>query len=523
MVKNSEYDYGIKYSVMQLKDDIFILVPADIIPGYAINGQFEGDEILPLLSPSALNKHQFVVDSVCNSADLCARYELDDPEFVSEYLITEEQDYVILITNTSKGLTKKRISLKDLLAKIPTEIYDSFKETPTVSLNDDSLAMLLGIQDIHDLRKELLRLREHLKSCQKMTSEGVTRVYVERGKIKSIDVDPDAAVQPVINSATTSTNSQNSAFISLRGLEKYIKERVFGHDEEIRIIAKTLIMNYRARPEDGTEAILLIGPTGVGKTETVEAAAAYLNLPFVSVNTPNLVTQGIVGDNIEAYLGSLTAASNYDLAIAQKAFIFFDEFDKLGKSRLNIKAPVKDILLKFLEGYQFNVSSKKDKVLFSTRMLNKVYAGTFQDLFDSKSPIGFEQNRETGKFNIRSIYEAEYYGKELITRIPHIHIYNPLDRDTQRRVILEAKNSVLVKKITRYLRDFHVTLTPSPEYVEALLDALKAEDKSMRDLNNLILSSLNYVECALLENEGKISEITLTGETATNPHRFILK
>ena len=97
------------------------------------------------------------------------------------------------------------------------------------------------------------------------------------------------------SSVITGTQKIDINAVSVVGLERYLKERVFGHDDELRYIATKLIMNYRATPEDGTESILIVGPTGTGKTETVKAGSEYLDLPFIPVNSANLVPQGIKG------------------------------------------------------------------------------------------------------------------------------------------------------------------------------------------------------------------------------------
>ena len=130
-------------------------------------------------------------------------------------------------------------------------------------------------------------------------------------------------------------------------------------------------MNYRASSKYGTEPILILGPTGTGKTETVKAASAYLNIPFIEINSANLVPEGIKGSSIEDYIYSLIVACNYDLEQAERAIVFFDEFDKIGESDLDIKSAVKEIMLKFFEGTTFLIDKPTDDYNFNTAMLKR--------------------------------------------------------------------------------------------------------------------------------------------------------
>ena len=88
--------------------------------------------------------------------------------------------------------------------------------------------------------------------------------------------------------------------------------------------------------------------------------------------------------------------------------------------------------------------------------------------------------------------------------------------------MLESKLSVLLAKKRRYEEQFGVELVILDEYIEAILDKLSKEEKSMRDLNNIIIETLSEVEHQLLLNEGKVKKLVLTADTVTNPQKFDL-
>ena len=136
--------------------------------------------------------------------------------------------------------------------------------------------------------------------------------------------------------------------VSYIGLRDYIRERIYGHDEEVDTFAQKMFMNYTAQEGEQIESILFVGPTGVGKTETVEVACKYLDMPMVSTNAADLVTEGIQGTSIQKILYTLYKLVGEDLEKAQRGAIFLDEYDKIHTTDLSTKAPVKDILLTFL-------------------------------------------------------------------------------------------------------------------------------------------------------------------------------
>ena len=519
-------DYGIIYAKTNLGLNRYLLFPIDLVEGYSMGSEFLSEPIYKTAtSKENLDSNDYVVDSIFSYNDLIRHYEYDDINFIKEYFLTESKDYFIYVEITPTEIIKRRLEMRILTSPNPRETYESLNKEPSVLLNSDALSLLLSIDDKETIKKELIRYQTLIKKYCEENKKGATKIIVEKGHV--VEIQTYLAIKNAPQIVTTPEPSSNikpdTEGISLKGLENYIKERVFGHDDEIKIIAKTIIMNYRSNAKFGTEPILILGPTGTGKTETIKAASEYLGIPFIEINTANLVPEGIKGPSIEDYLYSLIVSCNYDLSKAERAMVFFDEFDKIGESGLDIKSAVKEIMLKFFEGSTFLIDKPTDDYNFNTTMLNKVYAGAFQELFDAKKSIGFTGTETTSTLSRSRIYEKHYFGKELVTRIPHIIVFDPLDHDTQKRVILESKLSVLLRKKQRYEEEFHTSLVATDEYIDAIIAKLTASDKSMRDLNNIILATLNQVECALLDNEGKTSEVILTGDTVENPYKFILK
>ena len=125
-------------------------------------------------------------------------------------------------------------------------------------------------------------------------------------------------------------------------------------------------------------------------------------------------------------------------------------------------------------------------------------------------------------FDIEKLYKSYDFSRELITRIPHIIPYYELSNDIKRKVILESKISEYLLKKKRYQAQFGVELVDSNEYIDALIEHLQTHEQSMRDLNNLISSSLLKAENAMLRYNGRVKKLVLNGDTVTNPSSFDL-
>ena len=534
MSSKESTDYGIKYSVKKVNDELYILTPIDIVEGYSVGETFYSTELHKTLEGIESLSEEYLIDSIASAKSLKKLYDYDDLDFVKDFYLEEEKDFLLFVEVKDKKIVKRKINLSQLIKIQEKETYERQKDLPVVTLNCDAVDNLLNSLSIQEVREKLEEYRKKISQFrEREKKEGLTSITVENGHVSEINLNKKVSTQgPPIQVATSKDTSfllndrpRDINAFTVRGLEQYLKERVFGHDEELRKIATVMIMNYRAKPQFGTESILIAGPTGTGKTETGRAASEYFNVPFVAVNSANLVPQGIKGSSLEDYLYALITASNYDLERAQRGFMFLDEFDKIGQDGLDIRASIKQIFLKFIEGDTFMIDKPSDDYNFNTKMLNKMFSGAFTDLFETqKKQMGFgAQNQSEMEFKPEYIEKAQYFGKELITRIEHTFAYMPLSTEIKRRVILESKLSRLQMKKKRYEEEFGVELITLDSYIDAILERLTEKDKSMRDLNNLILASLSEVEYALLDTEGKCKTLILSRETVENPKNFDLR
>lgn len=516
-------DYGIKYKVIKQKEGLYFLFPIALVKGYAVKDKFyeySYEQIYKILNSSKDLGEEIIIDSVYSEEELKKLYNCDDLEFLIDYFESDEKDKIEIVTFQMGQIQKVKVETKLFEETDILETYELEQGKPIVTLNNAALEDILTTSTPEEMRARLIRYKSLLQAFERKEKEGITSIQVKDGNVVKIECNRQIILpKDSLDSIASKSSLQD---ISVVGLENYIKERVFGHDKEIRTLAKSIIMNYTAVAGEKVEPILLIGPTGTGKTETMHAINSYLNIPLIEINAANLVPQGIKGMSLEDCLYSLITSCNYDLEEAQRGIVFIDEFDKLGRVSVDYKTSVIQILLKFIEGGTFFIDKPIDDYIFDTTMLIKIVAGAFSDLFEEDKTIGFGQASSNKVFKPQSITEKEYFGKELITRIPHILVFNELSREEKKKAILFSKISEYLIKKKRYKRQFGVALQADDSYVEALLDKLSEDQKSMRELNNLIIESLDAAEYAMLAQPGKYRRLILTRRIVEDNSNFNL-
>ena len=533
--KETEYQYGIKYRVVKLTNNKFILFPIALVKGKETLTGFQTDkEKIPYIYEEKDLKNRYVVDTIYQKDELEYVYDYEDDEkFLTEYFYDDYKDTIIYVTINpkTKELNKNEINLRIINNPNIDETYGMYKSIPSILLNEKALNEILSCDNLEEsklLLKKYQRLIQSFKGLDK--KKGITKINVLNGKINFLETDRKIELEKEPTEKNTKKEKiLTSDSISYNGLRNYLKERIYGHEEEIDTFAQKLYMNYTAEKGETIESILLVGPTGVGKTETVRAACNYLNIPFYEVNASNIVPQGIKGMSIEDVIIGLYEQAGQNIEKAERGLIFLDEFDKLNDSDIDLKSSVKNILLTFTGGGVFPIDNNQYNFQFNSTMTNKVYAGVFDRIHNKEKVIGF--NKE-GKKDIeklteeeirRKIIEKGYFSPEELTRISTILGYSELDRKTKKEILMNSKLSEFAKKKDRYKRQFGIDLIADDSYIEAILDSIEKNETGMRIVNNLVKRTINNAEKELLENEKKsYKKLILTKDTVLDSKKFDL-
>ncbi len=310
---------------------------------------------------------------------------------------------------------------------------------------------------------------------------------------------------------------------------------------------KRLITRSRGVEIDKSN-ILLIGPTGVGKTLLAQTMARYMNVPFSISDATPLTEAGYVGEDVENILLRLLQAANYDLERAQQGIIYLDEIDKLSR-RSDSPSITRDVsgegvqqaLLKIIEGTTANVPPRGGRkhpeqqfIPMDTRGILFIFGGMFDGLVPiirtrlRKVAIGFGVERERVENitddEILSSVEPEdlvHYGliPELVGRVPVIVSLTSLDQDALIRILTEPRNAVLTQ-YEHYFDMEGIKLSFTPSALRAVARRAHERGSGARGLRSIMEQTMLDIMFELPERkkEGCV-ECLIDEETITQGKR----
>jgi ATP-dependent Clp protease ATP-binding subunit ClpX len=326
-------------------------------------------------------------------------------------------------------------------------------------------------------------------------------------------------------------------------LKAILDDYVIGQEQAKKVLSVAVYNHYKRiflqdKSDDLTELaksnILLIGPTGSGKTLLAQTIAKYLDVPLAIADATSLTEAGYVGDDVENIVTRLIQAAGGDIKKAEQGIIFIDEIDKIARMSENRSITrdvsgegVQQALLKIIEGSNINVPPKggrkhpgHEAVSLDTTNVLFICGGAFDGMKDIISKrqggntLGFNQTKKTKKEqdNIMKLIEADdlvKYGliPELIGRLHMTAVLEEIDEEAMIHILKEPKNS-LVKQYAKLFKMDDVTLTFEDDALKAIAQAAIERKTGARGLRSILEDIMLDVMYELPEYTGKSITIT---------------
>ncbi len=332
------------------------------------------------------------------------------------------------------------------------------------------------------------------------------------------------------NKSQSSLNIEQLEIKKPLEIKTFLDQYVIGQDEAKKHIAVAVYNHYKRLLQKETDDeveieksnIIMVGPTGTGKTLLARTIAKMLHVPFTIVDATVLTEAGYVGEDIESILTRLLQAADYDVAAAEKGIVFIDELDKIARKGDNPSITrdvsgegVQQGLLKLLEGSVVNVPPQGGRkhpdqkmIPVNTKNILFICGGAFDGIERkiamrlNTQVVGFNASKAKDKLDRSNFLQyitpqdLKAFGliPEIIGRLPILTYLEPLDRQALRNILTEPKNAIIRQYIKLFELD-GIKLEFKKEVYEYIVDKaieFKLGARGLRSICEAIMTDLMY-------------------------------
>ncbi len=458
------------------------------------------------------------------------KYNFNIERFIEEIDLNTDERFILycLIVYTIYGDSMSAISVRRILELISID-SDIYINKYNYFENDGKL-MSSGILTLSHEPYPSIGLLEVTNTLVTFINSKIVFAFLEKDKYDIISeiINAENINNSVIIDIKTGTRKKATKEFNILTPKEIVNElnkTVIGQDEAKKALSVHAYLHCLRingnKDIPFRSNILMIGPTGVGKTYLVKTLADILGLPFSRADVTTLTETGYVGDDVEVVLYNLYRKANGDLEKAQYGIVFLDEVDKIAKAEPHQSTTgnpsdkaVQEALLSMMNGEDIRVPEfgdrrmmhSSDGILMNTKNILFIFGGAFVGLDDiikmrlkGESGLGFGSNAILNKNKLQKdkilsqvdVKDVEKYGMipEFIGRIPIIVTLNELTKENLKDILIKTSESP-IKKYVDFFNSIGKKLILTDDAINYIVDRASGMDMGARALKSIVETAM---------------------------------
>lgn len=458
------------------------------------------------------------------------KYNFNIERFIEEMELNTDERFILycLIVYTIYGDSMSAISVRRILEliTIDSDIYINKYNY----FENESKLISSGILTLSHEPYPSIGLLEVTNTLVTFVNSKVVFAFLEKDKYDVISdiINAENTNNSVIIDIKTGTRKKTAKEFNILTPKEIVNElnkKVVGQDDAKKALSVHAYLHCLRingnKDIPFRSNILMIGPTGVGKTYLVKTLADILGLPFSRADVTTLTETGYVGDDVEVVLYNLYRKANGDLDKAQYGIVFLDEIDKIAKAEPHQSTTgnpsdkaVQEALLSMMNGEDIRVPEfgdrrmmhSSDGILMNTKNILFIFGGAFVGLEDiiktrlkGESGLGFGSNAILNKNKLQKdkilsqvdIKDVEKYGMipEFIGRIPILVALNELTKENLKDILIKTSESP-IKKYTDFFKSIGKKLILNEDAVDYIVDKALTMNMGARALKSIVETAM---------------------------------
>lgn len=462
--------------------------------------------------------------------DSFKKYNFNIERFIEEIDLNTDERFILycLIVYTIYGDSMSAISVRRILELISID-SDIYINKYNYFENDGKL-MSSGILTLSHEPYPSIGLLEVTNTLVTFVNSKIVFAFLEKDKYDIISeiINAENINNSVIIDIKTGTRKKATKEFNILTPKEIVNElnkTVIGQDDAKKALSVHAYLHCLRingnKDIPFRSNILMIGPTGVGKTYLVKTLADILGLPFSRADVTTLTETGYVGDDVEVVLYNLYRKANGDLEKAQYGIVFLDEVDKIAKAEPHQSTTgnpsdkaVQEALLSMMNGEDIRVPEfgdrrmmhSSDGILMNTKNILFIFGGAFVGLDDiikmrlkGESGLGFGSNAILNKNKLQKdkilsqvdVKDVEKYGMipEFIGRIPIIVTLNELTKENLKDILIKTSESP-IKKYVDFFNSIGKKLILTDDAINYIVDRASGMDMGARALKSIVETAM---------------------------------